>query len=336
MVEKIENRFSLKSVPEVLRRGFVDSDKSKTESYKDLANSSTGIKELETIISDRIEKTKEASIYIEDRNPYSMSSRKPIAWSHYKNGRILLDEYRDTTARIVEILTASDHWIRNYEDKELETVGLAIKTTSYDPSTPEWLNSRMHTLGGSDIGTIAVYDESLVKKTKFASFYEEHYLNLCDAKSSPEEVTERNLATEGPLFRGTVMEDFIRKQAAQKFSSVVNTKSQYLGKDWWQQVNFDGIFMNSESLPEGILEIKNVSSVGTWNESIPTQYRAQILNYLDATGLNYARIYAVADDYNVFTSVVYRDEEIFSGSGKFSEYRKNRIEPWIEEYLSRS
>lgn len=295
---------------------------------------------VDEVIVDRMEETRRYKADLDAVNPYKGGDRG-CDRETYKLMTREYNDFRDRTAELVEAHTESRFYSSIVIDKDFEKIGTAVKTHSYEPNTTQWLNNRVNSVGGSDVGTLAMNDflsdkerpfyaksaMNTIEKTKVNGYSE------ADIKFNQDTQRERI----GAMYRGTVWEARVRDSYANDHPeyTVINTKNQYAHKDRpWQQVNFDGLLCQPGStVPEGILEIKTASRNDDWADgAIPVGYRAQVLYYLHTTGLKFAEVRVLVNDNEIIDRRIEADEDIVPGSGvTANKYIEERVAPWFKD-----
>lgn len=223
-----------------------------------------------------------------------------------------LNVYKDDTAALAAQLSKA----RPLEQYTGDTIGKLQLRGDYsgDGSVPEWLSGRKHGLGGSDIGNALD-----VTTGKYAKSSDE----VLDEKATLEldfDDTLQNIATKtnnfsGALGRGNAWESVIahmfQREHADEYKVLEAKATYYNPEHTWQTVNVDGLLCSDGVNPDGILEIKTSSK--PWDGEVPIGYRAQVLNYMNATGFDYAYVAVLVNDLCYEEYIVYSDETI---SGK--------------------
>lgn len=258
----------------------------------------------------------------------------------FKNLKREFNEYKDQTAMLVEAHLQSPHYSPLYENRDWDQVGTAVMVTTHEPNTREWLEARYDSVGGSDVANLVVMDHAdpdsiMYWDRKAMESTEKSKLQL----PTDEEVAKRShLSFEsrgGALYRGTMWEDRSRDQFVKDHPDlkVYNTKHQYANsRRPWQQVNFDGLLSDrADGVPNGILELKTSNDPDKWTAGPPLNYRAQVLYYLNATGLDYAKIGVNLNDGEFRYYTLHRNDAV--APGKYDKpmetYIQERVDPWF-------
>lgn len=308
-------------------------------SLEKVCSTERGLAQVQEVINTRLSMTERYVDAMDMRDPNNPEAEQPVRKNVYSELRKRFNSYRDRTAQLVEAEDNSPHVVRAYHDEDLDRVGLVTTTTSFEPNSREWLEARQDTLGGSDVGVIAVNDFASEDEL---TYWDRRGLDRV-VESKTVALTEESLAKSrklslggsGPLYRGTVWENRIRNDFAKDHPKlqVINTKNQYAREDRpWQQINVDGILSSrSDGKPDGILEIKTSGAPSTWANGVPLSYRAQTLYYLNATGLKYAKVRVLINDTESRDFTLHANDEVAKGSGvTMSQYIDSRLYPWLE------
>lgn len=314
--------------------------------------------ELEAFVSHSAENYAFVNQLIEERAPVTiLEARRLDAMNPFRNKDSDCDKetfkelkanhelFRDRTAMLVEAHQQSPFHKPLYETIEPKKIGKVVLGTKFDSDTKEWLEARFNTIGGSDIGALAVYD--FTPKDELTS-YEARDLRRVEKSKlqlpSDEEVAKRHAWSRGDrtgaLYRGNSWEDRIRDQAVvdNPHLRIYNAKEQYFRPDRpWQQLNFDGLTSDREDgEPNGILEIKTGGVEAKWADGVPLNYRAQVLYYLNATGFEKATVAACLNDGDFRYYTIHRDDPVApGGTVGMEEYLQSRVIPWFEELKSK-
>ena len=278
---------------------------------------------------------------LQSLNPANPASQNPVTYKTFKELKADWDGYRNQTAVLVEAYTQSRFYKPNTEEYPSgEKVGSAWPITSYSHDDPKWYFSRFNTVGGSDVGALAVEDFCPEdEKTSFdrLSFrkVQESKIEKISKEYAEGMIRFSELSRKGPVYRGTVWEDRIRDRFANDHPDlqVWHSKDQYVkGANAWHRVNFDAIVGDkSAKTPDGILEIKTGGVPEKWENGVPANYRAQTLYYLNATGFDKAYVRVLLNDGETRDYEIYSKDEVYPGSGVImEEYVQNRVKPWFE------
>lgn len=298
--------------------------------------------DLSALIAMRARQSPQLFEQVNDCNPKNPEAQRPISNKNFTILKREFNSYRDQTAFLIEAKTQSKFYnSKTVHLDETEPVGAAVPATQYPQSDPRWFTQRFDSIGGSDVGALVLQD--YVAEENLSNFDKLYISKVEKSKVVPltqEEIAKRTNVQDptrkGPLYRGTVWEDYIRDGYAEDHPemTVYDTKGQYFGNgDARQRVNFDGILSDREDKkPNGILEIKTGGVPEIWADGVPVTYRAQTLYYLHSTGFDFADVRVVINDGDVRDYRLNRDDDVYPGSGvKMSDYIRDRVNPWFEE-----
>ena len=272
------------------------------------------------------------------------------AWEMYHEGKLpsqqawdktniakelkqIVDRHKNRTAQILELRTCPEppEW-------EGDTLGACVKTHSYAPNTLEWLQERVHNMGGSDVGSLYRYlylpGEPWVEKNMAELIQNKH--------SFPEECVPSSINHQPHFWRGNVWEGHILNQFLREHPEIKawHTKAQWKFGDF-QQINLDGL------MDDGIIEIKTSAASEEWADGkIPVGYRAQMLYYLATLNGNnpvnakyhHAWIACkIHDSENLTVRHITHDEPISPGGPNMYEFLPEVEKFWQEneEFWSR-
>lgn len=206
-----------------------------------------------------------------------------------RTARSYKDLLLDEVARNVCSLSESSGFLIDYNKN---TLGRATQIGEVQELSREWHDLRRQGVGGSSLSeAIGFHWKSRPGYPVWMDEDEmdEHWASMAVEKSTPAANPEQ--ITSGVLYRGHVWEP-----ALLCYYSAVTGKTLGVSKATWrghrdiQVINVDGIIMNDDGVPEGIAECKTSSREWTWENGVPVHYRAQVLWYLDSTGLDYADV----------------------------------------------
>lgn len=301
---------------------------------------------VDTLINERSAKSYERYLKLEKVNPAYDESAQKCDFETFKSLKRDYDADRDRTAELVEAYTESKYYVPNALTlADPSRVGAAVRTSAFDPNSPQWLHGRFDTVGGSDVSALAKMDFT---PTKDLAFYDKKSLERAEQSKlalptqADIELNQNlsRLGKVGPLYRGTVWEKRIRDDYAKDHPElkVYDTKDQFVNESRpWQKINLDGVVSDREDgVPNGILEVKTGSSAKAWKDGVPIGYRAQTLYYLNTTKLDFVDVRAFINDHEVIEHRLYADDEVAVGSGvNMEQYIQNRVSPWFEDLRSR-
>lgn len=302
--------------------------------------SSSHYRDVENVVSQRVKETQKMYERLQVFNPYDHPDNG-VSKNAYKSLVRKYNVYRDNTAHAVQAMVESRFFTPAYHDLSDDShVGNAVRTTSYEPNTKEWLMARMNTMGGSDVGALVQWD--FTPESDRTYYMRRSYENVMKSKMQPP--SEQEIASKsnlqghaGALYRGTVWEDQMRHDFAKEFpGAVYNAKSQYVNPEKnWVALNFDGITSSSPNgEPDGIVEFKTGGQPEKWDNGVPLNYRGQVLYYLHNTGFEKATIRVLLNDHETRDFTLHRDDEIAPGV-TMSDYMDSRVEPFFRDCVSK-
>lgn len=290
----------------------------------------------------RLRETERFFKKMEKIDPYNLNAERPVSKSAFKVVQKGVDEYRNVTASRIEAIVNCSRWSTSVKTwPKDERIGLAIPVTSYPQNDPRWYTSRMDTLGGSDIGALAVFDFTPEDKlTSFAKF------KLNSVEKGKIEGVKAPKVSDGPImrrgaaYRGTAWESWLTDEYARQNPDLIvySSSGQYAHSvQDWTRANFDALTSDrKDGVPTGILEIKTGSDLSKWKDGLPLDYRAQTLFYLHVTGLRHAVVRAKLNDTETKDYHLSKDDEVAPGSNMtMSEYLEERVVDWFNDLKSR-
>lgn len=234
------------------------------------------------------------------------------AWIEAKLAHYEVEQYKDHTAQYAAKL--AEHTQFPGGELQGDRLGEVEKIGEFEPSDPRWLELRQTGIGGSDMAGVLRLDPKHGSK---------NYFSVLDSKVkpiSPEEFAaqmEANTSFTGALGRGNAWEPVIANRFAAENPdlTLLHTKATFQHPEKrWQVVNVDGVLSSDGVNPDGILEIKTASDASKWENGVPVGYRAQVLNYLNATGFRYAHVAVMIDDHDYRSFRIEADEPIVEGT----------------------
>lgn len=214
------------------------------------------------------------------------------AFKHATLERYLLElkrgELENALAREVNAVQSEEYPIPEYT---AGTLGSATYLGQAETGTPEWHALRQNGIGGSQILDAAGFEEGENGhlRPKSVSGMQYGFQDILAEKTDDAEtlVSDTNDAAERGHLWEPVLLDVYRRATG---TNVSIGKQTWQGSRKWQVVNVDGIVLDDNGVPEGLVECKNSNRDATWAHGVPLKYRAQLLYYLDATGLSYGDI----------------------------------------------
>ena len=181
------------------------------------------------------------------------------------------------------------------------TLGTATLLGSAEGGTAEWHALRQFGIGGSQVLEAAGWEDKGEHLRQKSDLYRNYALrDLIEEKTAdPNTLTEepkQDAAWRGHMWEPILL-DVHRRLSGM---NVVISKQTWRGRYPWQIINVDGIILNSDGTPRALIECKNSNAPYRWINGVPLSYRAQVLYYLDATGLEFCDvIYRVDGDVHI-------------------------------------
>lgn len=212
------------------------------------------------------------------------------------------DSIFDHISRLAEEASEKVNIIEEYNN---DTIGKCSAIADVEELSVAWHETRRRGIGGSSLSELLGFHwksrpGSMVYMDEFE--LDAHWLKTSIEKcTSIEHVYNPD---SGVLYRGHKVEPaLITRYSLTHNKRVAVSKATWQGEDDVQVINLDGIILDDNGEPEGILECKTSSREWTWQDGVPIHYRCQVLWYLRALGFKYADV-AVKFDTGVFE--VYR------------------------------
>lgn len=216
-----------------------------------------------------------------------------------------LNEYRAVNAAAAMKATQirEDREIANgtFLTYEEETIGSLVAGGEFESGTPEWHEQRLGGIGGSDVSKIMRTDDKYA-----ASNYRELLFNKLGLDEKQDESFRNDLTT--AIGRGNAWEEAIRHMYADrnpdKNVAFCKTSWEGTGDVDYVRANFDGLELDENGKPTGIIEIKTGVHSPKWGstkdgfEGMPANYRQQAIWYAGNAGLEDVTLVAVLDDFD--------------------------------------
>lgn len=217
-----------------------------------------------------------------------------------------IHQYRGVTARYAEAYSElrENRQRENGEflTYEAETIGSLVADAEYESGSPEWHNQRQGGIGGSDVAKIMKVDEKYGQNE-----YNELLLKKVGLNNSNDTDDFRN-DYNSAVGRGNAWEETIRHMYADrnpdKNVAFCKTSWEGAGAESYKHANFDGLELDENGKPVGIIEIKTGIHTDKWGSTddgyagMPENYRKQVLWYAANADLKDATLVAVLDDYD--------------------------------------
>lgn len=290
------------------------------------------------VIEDEIELTPEearklsAAILFETTN--EAADMKQDACLDAYLARSAYDDEEDRLANeLREIVGERGHASYKHEEDELgdaKVLGVA------DENSPEWLQLKTTGIGGSEMLAALGYKSYVKKDGTFSKLNAKDQAQWVSdtANNKAKTFTEEDVndETTGPAARGHAWEPALlaHYQNDHDDVEVAVGKQTWKGDYDFQTVNVDGIIRDKDThQPVGLLECKNSDKPEKWENGVPPEYKAQVLDYLDATGLGYCDLVARVDG-EMTTYRVNKDDPIDASGKKFSDLAPDVEDRWKE------
>lgn len=216
-----------------------------------------------------------------------------------------LNEYRVITAQAAlssAILQEdAERAAGTYLEYTGNRIGALEALGEYESDSPEWHAARAAGIGGSDVGAIMRVDKD------WASV---NFSRVVNSKLGFEDPSNSNLDRSdlrSGIGRGNAWEEYVRQTVAEKHPelNVAFCKTSWHGTDvLYRHANFDGLILDEDGIPEGVIEIKTGSDPTKWGpvelglDGVPAGYRKQTLWYAMNGGLKYGKIVVIIDDHD--------------------------------------
>lgn len=197
-------------------------------------------------------------------------------------------------------------------DYDGDKLGDATAIDSVPELSAAWHNLRRGGIGGSTVSKILGFHWKTRNGYPVMMDNLEYTEMITDmAVEKMTKVHHASAPTSGVLYRGHQWEPV--SLAWLSLTHGINigvSKKTWRGSHPLQVINVDGIILDDDGNPEGIVECKTSSRTWTWQWGVPTHYRAQVLWYLNATGLKRAELVVRFDNgtFDVFT--IHADETV--------------------------
>lgn len=262
-----------------------------------------------------------ASIMFEATNnaaddKYEASMKAYLARQAYE------DEEDRLAQELSDIVGERGHASYHYDD---ESLGTARKIADTEEGSVEWLEMRQTGIGGSEVLSAMGLRDYIKKDGSISSLNAKSTEQWIEdaAADKAKVLTEEDVQDEntGAAARGHAWEPALlaHYQSTHPNVHVAVGKQTWKGSRDFQTVNVDGIITDDNGNPQGLIECKNSDKPEKWENGIPPGYRAQMLDYLNATGLEYCDLIARVDgDMRVYR--MNRNDPIDSSGKTFNDF----------------
>jgi DNA polymerase III epsilon subunit-like protein/predicted phage-related endonuclease len=249
-----------------------------------------------------------------------------------------LNNYRQITARAASASAKirEEHERKNGSFLEFtgDCIGDLVAMGEFESGSEEWHAVRADGIGGSDVGAIMKVDE------EYATVNYRRVLSakLGEVEENISEVVKDEYTAIG---RGNAWEEAIRQMCADRnpHLRIAFCKTSWAGKGYnsYRRANFDGLILNEEGVPEGVIEVKTGSDKTKWKHTslglfgVPPGYRKQVLWYAALAGLRYGKIVVLLDDndyreYNFDMNDIFIQKEIDEIMSAMESFWKKLLE----------
>lgn len=213
-----------------------------------------------------------------------------------------------------------------------DRLGGTVKVGEYTSGSREWLAARQGEgdrvcLGGSDIGGVLGTDETYAKSDR-----EEVLASKVVEYTADQEQTFAQ--SQGDVWEPVIVRDFQQRHPGMR---VYHSKATWASEaDSQDQVNVDGLLSSrADGVVDGVFEAKTASDVSHWrdedgNAKVPDGYRAQVLWYLDKTGLDYGYVGVRIDGHQYEEYRIERGEKINDRLGTIAD-NQDKIDAFRDE-----
>ena len=215
-----------------------------------------------------------------------------------------------------------------------KTLGKATQIGDVEELSADWHRLRQGGIGGSTVSKVLGFHwKSHCGYPVYYNKAEQQDIITGLALEKMATVGEVHNPTSGVLFRGHQWEPALLALFAKQYAkNVAVSKATWRGGIPYQVVNVDGIILDDEGNPEGLVECKTSSREWTWRWGVPVGYRAQVLWYLNATGLDYAYV-VVRFDSGSFDFFRINADDTIDGTDKtktITEYLDDLDQAWVD------
>lgn len=216
----------------------------------------------------------------------------------------VLDDYRALNAMAIRhfgiLRQESDKDNGKYISYEKDTIGNLKAIGDFPIGSPEWHEARSNGIGGSDVAKIRKIDSKYGEKDYREIVKDKLGITSVDDSHKDDIYTAPG---RGNAWEDAILLKYIDKNPDKK---VAHCKMSWAGEGEYsyRHANFDGLLLDDNGDPEGIVEIKTGNHNKKWGDpkqgihGIPKNYQQQIIWYAYLAQLKYGVIVAVLDDYD--------------------------------------
>lgn len=230
--------------------------------------------------------------------------------------------YRRETAQLIASL--SNKGVDLTSTFEGDRLGNLVPVGTSDTHSREWYQMRQKGIGGSDVGKILKVDPEYGRSDYESVFNSKlvDYTAMSDEEVAASGSDPEN-GVEDAKDRGDAWEPIIRTMFAARNPQfeVQTSDTTWTNPDKdWQRVNVDSVLVDSETKqPVGVLECKTSMRPEDWENGVPPGYRAQVLHYLEASGLDFGYVAVSINDSEYRQYRIDRGEAITPSVGTVAE-----------------
>lgn len=221
------------------------------------------------------------------------------------------DEVSNAAARVAWHIAEEYGDLTHYHGDRLGTATVVDDVTE---GSAEWLNLRKTGIGGSSLSKIlGVSYRSTPGRPQFVGVDDNNADIDALLKDKVSPATRGNDHTNGILFRGHCWEPAALVVARERLGINVGvSKATWRGgrDDVAQIINVDGLILDDDNNPIGIVECKTSSRTWTWEKGVPLSYRIQVLWYLAACGFDKAAVVVRFDSGTFDTFTIHADDTL--------------------------
>lgn len=249
-----------------------------------------------------------------------------------------IDEYKELTAQIIKHSSTLRKTLNahNLQEYTAEQLGEFIKEQETDRKNIDYRTYKMGGIGGSDIAKILYIHPD---KQKARENYKKLLMKKCGIEED-DDMTEHITfsVNRGNLWEKSILIDY-SDQHPEKNIAECNVSWIGAGEYSYYRARFDGLELDNDGKPVGIIEIKTGIKEEQWGtentlNSIPENYMAQTIWYAKNAGLNKATIIALLDDYEIREYTIdMNDPKVLE---KWQIMKEKVQEFWAEVLLNRA
>ena len=229
-----------------------------------------------------------------------------------RESKLAKDHIHDAAATVAHDIAMGSGIIKEFTKP---TLGEATPAGSTPELSVAWHNLRRTGIGGSSVSKVmGLHWKSQIGSPVYLEQdeYQDMLVDMSIEKMTP--VEHADVPEKGVLYRGHMWEPVTLAWLSVHYNiNVAISKDTWNGVNDYQVINVDGIIVDNEGNATGIVECKTSSREWTWEKGVPVNYRAQVLWYLNATGLDFAYV-IVRFDTGRFEVFTIRADETIDGT----------------------